>query len=95
MNQNGIVPDLLDYARDRERSDGRVQRILRKIPGLSMDNVLYFDFYSALGAGREDLNSGFENAVVADAGFAFWMGKWGSTRVGLKDYYYQEPHLTG
>lgn len=57
---------------------------------LSMDRVFYFDQYIALGAGIANLDTGKQGVAVGDIGFVFWLGKWGSLRLGLKDYYYNE-----
>ena len=57
----------------------------------SMDNVLYFDQYLSLGGGVVDMSRGTRSAAVGDIGFVFWLGKWGSLRAGLKDFYYEEP----
>ncbi|MBY0470505.1 outer membrane beta-barrel domain-containing protein [bacterium] len=61
---------------------------------LSMDNVLYFDQYWTLGGGVVNLNTGRQVAGVVDAGFAFWLGKKGSVRIGVKDYIYNEKLIT-
>lgn len=87
----GVTPDVA-YARNT--TDLTVEyNILYGKFRLSMDQVLYFDFYGALGAGRAELNSGMQNAAVADTGFVFWLGKWGSARLGVKDYFYKEPKV--
>ncbi|MCC6277117.1 MAG: outer membrane beta-barrel domain-containing protein [Oligoflexia bacterium] len=62
---------------------------------LTMDRVLYFDQYVAIGPGLMEMNSGNTPAGVADVGFVFWVEKLGSVRVGLKDYIYQEKRLKG
>jgi outer membrane beta-barrel protein len=59
------------------------------------DSVSYFDQYWALGPGMVQMNTGNSTAAVADAGFAIWMGQWGSARLGLKDYYYSEQYRSG
>lgn len=60
---------------------------------LSMDKVFYFDQYLQLGAGIVNLPTTTSNAFTADAGFVFWLGKRGSFRVGLKDWYYHEKRI--
>ena len=40
-----------------------------------MDQVFYFDQYVAFGLGVADLRRGTSPLVMADIGFAFWMGK--------------------
>lgn len=61
----------------------------------SVDTVSYFDQYIAIGPGIVAMNNGVVGAAVADIGFAFWLGKWGSARVGLKDYFYNEAYRSG
>jgi outer membrane beta-barrel protein len=61
----------------------------------SGETVSYFDMYGAFGPGIVEQNTGSTSAAVADVGFAFWLGKWGSARVGLKDYAYNETYLSG
>jgi outer membrane beta-barrel protein len=61
----------------------------------SAETVSYFDQYLAIGPGMVEQNTGATAAAVADAGFAFWLGKWGSARLGLKDYYYREQYASG
>ena len=61
----------------------------------SVDTVSYFDQYVAVGPGLVRLNTGMVGAGVADIGFAFWLGKWGSARFGLKDYIYNEAYRSG
>ena len=56
-----------------------------------MDSVVYFDQYLSLGGGVVDFSLGTRPAAVADVGFVFWLSKWGSVRVGLKDYFCNEP----
>lgn len=60
---------------------------------LSMDNVFYFDQYIQLGGGIVNMPNAAVKALTADAGFAFWIGKRGTFRVGLKDWYYQEKRM--
>lgn len=57
---------------------------------LSMEEVLYFDLYAAIGPGFVFLDSGRQTAAVGDLGFVFWMGKKLSARIGLKDDFYNE-----
>ncbi len=61
----------------------------------SVETVSYFDQYIGLGAGQVEMNTGTEISYVGDIGFAFWLGKWGSARIGLKDYYYKEQYRAG
>jgi hypothetical protein len=57
---------------------------------VSMDQVFYFDQYVALGAGSVGLNTGRQTAAVGDVGFVLWLGRKGSIRFGVKDYFYNE-----
>jgi outer membrane beta-barrel protein len=59
------------------------------------DSVLYFDQYWGLGVGQVQMGRGSATAAVVDAGLAFWISKWGSARVGLKNDFYSEKTLTG
>ncbi len=62
---------------------------------LGSDTVYYFDQFLALGPGLISQNNVTTGAAVADVGFAFWLGKWTSARLGLKDYYYNEFYRSG
>lgn len=59
------------------------------------ETVSYFDAYVAAGPGYIRQNNGTVGAGVADLGFAFWIGKWGSARLGVKDYVYNETYQSG
>ena len=56
----------------------------------SMDQVLYFDQYVAVGPGLVNTQYGTAPAAVADIGFALWLGKNWSTRFGLKNDFFRE-----
>jgi outer membrane beta-barrel protein len=62
---------------------------------LSSDSVFYFDQYISIGPGIVRQNTGTVGAAVGDIGFAFWLGTWGSARLGLKEYYYNETYASG
>jgi outer membrane beta-barrel protein len=93
LDTEGIIPDLA-YAKSRSDATIGYNVFYGKLR-LSADQVFYFDQYVALGAGIMQLSRGNSTAAVADAGFAFWLGKWGSARIGVKDYYYNEPKRSG
>ena len=93
LNVDGALPDIA-YAQSRTDLTAEYNLFYGKFR-LSMNQVLYFDNYVALGAGSMNLNTGSETAAVGDIGMAFWIGKWGSARIGVKDYYYDEPHISG
>lgn len=65
----------------------------------SMDNVLYFDQYVAVGPGKVDYTVGAsgENlsatSAVADVGFVFWMGRYMSLRAGVKNELFHEKRV--
>ncbi len=61
----------------------------------SEDSVSFFDQYIAAGPGVISMNTGTTGAGIADAGFVFWLGRWGSLRLGLKDYVYDELYRSG
>ncbi len=60
---------------------------------LTLDHVLYFDHYVALGPGWVSFSSGKGPAGVVDTGFVFWLGKSWSVRTGLKDYVFKEQRV--
>ena len=93
VDSDGIIPDL-PYAKTRTDLMATYNVFYGKFR-LSQEQVFYFDQYISAGPGMIQLNTGASGAAVADIGFAFWLGKWGSTRLGLKDYYYNEPLRSG
>lgn len=88
MKAEGILPDIA-YAKYRGDLTVTHHLFYGKFRA-SMDRVFYFDQYVSLGGGVVGLNTGRVGAAVADLGFAFWIGRNASLRVGLKDYYYLE-----
>lgn len=58
----------------------------------TMDHVVYFDQYVALGPGLIvlDMAGGNKPAGVLNAGIAFWFGQNFSLRLGMKDYIFNE-----
>jgi outer membrane beta-barrel protein len=68
---------------------------------LSMDQVLYFDQYVAVGPGLIRAEGAAGNpltnatAGVADIGFAFWMGQHTSVRLGFKNFVFREQRVNG
>ncbi|MGZ3721546.1 MAG: outer membrane beta-barrel domain-containing protein [Bdellovibrionales bacterium] len=90
---NGAIPDL-PYAKTRMDLMAEYNVFYGKFRW-SADTVSYFDQYLALGAGNVEQNTGTTTSYVADVGFAFWLGKFASTRLGLKDYYYKEAYRSG
>lgn len=61
----------------------------------SEETVVYFDQYIALGGGKMELASGKTNLAFLDLGFAFWLGKHMSTRVGFKNEFFKQTQLNG
>ena len=61
----------------------------------SDETVVYFDQYIALGVGEVELASGKTNHGILDLGISFWLGKHMSTRVGLKNEFYNQSQTNG
>jgi outer membrane beta-barrel protein len=59
------------------------------------NSVFYFDQYIGLTAGMIELRRGATAVGGIDAGFAFWMGKSGSLRLGVHNNFYQETSGLG
>lgn len=66
---------------------------------LGSDSVLYFDNFIELGGGLVKMENSIgtseiqEKAIVGGVGFAFWMGKSFGLKLGVRDYYHNEPRL--
>lgn len=90
---NGALPDV-PYAKSRADLTAEFNTFYGKFRWTA-ETVSYFDQYIALGAAQIEQNTGTSTGYVGDLGFAFWMGKWGSARVGMKDYYYREDYRSG
>lgn len=93
LNTEGFIPDV-PYARNRSDLTVAYNVFYGKFR-LSSDQIFYFDQYLALGPGVVEMNTGTYGAAIADAGLALWLGRWGSARVGFKDYLHNEAHRTG
>lgn len=59
----------------------------------SMDSVVYFDQYLALGPALVKLQTGDSYGVTGDIGFAFWFGPHFSARLGVRDCFFEEKRL--
>lgn len=59
------------------------------------ETVSYFDLYMALGPAMIRQNTGTVGGAAGDLGLAAWISRWGSARLGLKDYYYRETYRSG
>lgn len=93
MTNEGILPDST-YTRYRGDLLVTFNTLYGKFR-LSMDEVLYFDQYISLGGGVVRQQFGTQPAGVADVGLAFWLGKSGSFRMGLKDQiHYEQRRLS-
>jgi len=57
---------------------------------LSLDEVFYFDLYADVGVAAVWQNTGRRISPLADVGFAFWLGKWGVARLGVKNLVFKE-----
>jgi outer membrane beta-barrel protein len=86
-----IVPDL-PYVKSRMELTARYNLFYGKFR-LSMDRVLYFDQYVSAGPAMMGLSNGNVMGGVIDAGLAFWIGQNWSSRLGVKDYIYNETSL--
>lgn len=62
---------------------------------LTKRQIVYFDHYISLGYGHIDLDSGETQLYTADTGFAFWIGKHASLRVGSRNEFFRQKKLTG
>ncbi len=88
MEREGVVPDVA-YAKYRANLEVGANTFYGKFR-LSSDTVLYLDQYVSLGAGVVGLNRGPAAMATVDAGFAFWIGRGGVIRIGMKDHIYRE-----
>lgn len=88
MDSNGILPDLA-YPRYRAEMMFGFNILYGKFR-TGMDSNLYFDLYAAIGPGWSLMDKTGQWGAVGDLGLAFWLGKWGSMRVGVKDHYQNE-----
>jgi outer membrane beta-barrel protein len=62
---------------------------------LTQKTIVYFDQYISIGYGKVALESGEVQMYSTDLGFSFWFGKHLSTRVGLKNEFYEQKRLVG
>lgn len=84
----GLMPDV-DYAKSRMEARAQVNLFYGKIR-FTRRQAISFDQYFGLGLAQNELRSGSAGGPVADLGIAFWISKWGSLHLGVKDYYYKE-----
>ncbi len=88
-----LLPDT-DYAKTATEIFANYNTIYGKLRW-SKETVVYFDQYVSLGVGQMDLASGKTNHGLLDVGLSFWIGKHMSTRVGLKNEFYNQNQLSG
>jgi len=93
VNEQNVVPDR-DYIISQTDLVAEYNLFYGKMR-LDLDQVVYFDQFWNLGAGQVELGNGSATALVVDAGFAFWMGKMMSARIGLKNDFYTEQNMNG
>lgn len=87
-----ILPDT-DYAIKSADAFVNLNTVYGKLR-LTKKQIVYFDHYIALGYGHIDLASGETNLYNLDTGFAFWIGKHASFRVGAKSEFFRQKKLT-
>jgi outer membrane beta-barrel protein len=92
LDDKQIVPDQ-DFAFNSQEIFATYNTIYGKLRW-SSDTVVYFDQYISLGAGQLELASGKTNMGLLDLGLAFWVGKHGSMRVGIKNEFFNQQQLT-
>lgn len=88
LEQKQQIPDT-PYASSRRDLTIGMNTFYGKIR-MTMDSVIYFDQYINLGAAQIELSNGMVTGGVAEAGLAVWLGKWGTMRLGVRDYIYNE-----
>ena len=93
LEDKQIVPDQ-DFAYNSQELLVNYNTIYGKLRW-SSDTIVYFDQYISLGGGQIELASGKTNHGLVDLGFAFWLGKHGSMRVGIKNEFYNQAQLSG
>ncbi len=91
ISQNGIVPDVA-YAKSKVDASVAFNTVYGKFR-VSMDQVFYLDQYIALGVGQVAMDRNSAMMGTLDLGFAFWFGRSGVVRLGVKDYIYKETRL--
>ena len=93
FDEQRILPDV-DYAKSSQEIFASYNTIYGKLR-FSKNSVVYFDQYVSLGYGTVDLASTEENLYSLDLGFAFWMGKNMSARLGIKNEFYVQNERLG
>lgn len=93
LEANKLVPDS-DYFISKADVGAEYNLFYGKFR-LGSDKVFYFDQYVGLTAGMIELRRGTQPVAGVDTGFAFWLGKSGSLRLGLHNNFYQETDGLG
>lgn len=93
FKEREILPDN-DYAKSSKDAFVSYNTMYGKLR-FSKDTLVYFDQYVSLGYGKVELASTEENVYLADLGFAFWIGRNMSARLGLRNEFYIQNRLTG
>ncbi len=88
-----LLPDT-DYALNSKEIFATYNTIYGKLRW-SKDTVVYFDQYISVGVGQIELASGGTNHGLVDLGLAFWVGKHGSVRVGLRNEFFNQQQFVG
>jgi len=88
-----ILPDA-DYALKSTTLMVNMNTIYGKMR-ITEKQVVYFDQYVGIGYGDIDLARGLQKMINLDLGFAFWLGKNMSARIGLNNEFYEQRKLTG
>jgi outer membrane beta-barrel protein len=88
LKEEGLIPDYA-YTISRFDATAGFNTFYGKMR-FDMDQVIYFDQYVTLGAGLVRQNTALARAAVSDIGFAFWIGKQGVVRLGVKNYLFKE-----
>jgi len=93
FDDKSIVPDS-DYALSSLEGFANLHTFYGKMR-INSSNVIYFDNYITLGVGQIELAESTERLFTADVGFAFWLGKHMSTRIGMRNELYSQNQITG
>lgn len=93
FEEEKILPDT-DYAIKSSEAFINFNTIYGKLR-FTKDTIVYFDQYISLGYGNIQLAKEETQMYSVDLGFAFWLGKHMSTRVGVKNESYTQNKIKG
>jgi outer membrane beta-barrel protein len=62
---------------------------------LFSDTIVYFDQFISMGYGTANLASGNTDLYLVDLGVVFWFGRSMSSRIGLRNEFYEQQLQTG